>query len=176
MGIGSEAVKQLREMSNAGVMDCKRALAEAEGNLERALEILRQKGAIIAQSKCRRVAKEGCVGAYIHLGDKIGVLIEVNCESDFVARNEEFRRFVKDICMQIAALRPSYIKREDIPTDVLKKEKQQLDEFCRENCLLEQPFIKDESITVGDYLTSLIAKIGENILIKRFTRYEVGEE
>ncbi len=174
--ISSGAVKQLREMSNAGIMDCKRALTQTKGNLDKALEILRKKGAVIAAKKSTRVAKEGCVNAYIHLGSKIGALVEVNCESDFVVRNDEFRKFVKDICMQIAALKPSYVKREDIPKDILKKEKSSLDEFCRENCLLEQAFIKDESITVGDYLTSVIAKIGENIIIKKFTRYEVGEE
>ncbi len=174
--INSETVRQLREMSCAGIMDCKRALTEAQGNLDEALRILRQKGAVIASKKSTRAAKEGCVSAYIHLGNKIGVLVEVNCESDFVVRNDEFKKFVKDISLQIAALKASYIKREDIPADILKKEKERLDEFCRENCLLEQSFIKDESITMGDYLTSVIAKVGENILIKRFTRYEVGEE
>lgn len=174
--ISREAVKQLRQMSSAGIMDCKQALTEAGGNLDKALEILRQKGAEIAQKKSMKVAREGCIDAYIHSGGKIGVLVEANCESDFVARNAEFKRFVKDICMQIAALKPSYIKRDNIPPDILEKKKEQLEEFCRENCLLEQPFIKDESITVGDYLTSLIAKIGENILIKRFIRYEIGEE
>lgn len=174
--VSSEVVKQLREMSSAGIMDCKRALTEAKGNLDKALKILRKKGAVIASKKSKRAVKEGCINAYIHLGGKIGVLVEVNCESDFVVRNEEFKKFVKDVSLQIAALRPSYIKREDIPANVVKKEKEHLDEFCRENCLLEQPFIKDESITMGDYLTSVIAKIGENILIRRFTRYEVGEE
>ncbi len=174
--IRAEIVKQLREMSSSGIMDCKRALSEAGGNLEKALGILRKKGAVIAAKKSKRVAREGCIDSYIHLGGKIGVLLEANCESDFVTRNEEFKRFLKDVCMQIAALKPSYVRREDIPKDILKKEKKSLNEFCRENCLLEQAFIKDESITVGDYLTSMIAKIGENIMIKRFTRYEVGEE
>lgn len=174
--ISSETVKQLRQMSSAGIMDCKQALTKAKGDLDKALEVLRQKGVVIAAKKSTRAAKEGCIHAYIHLGVKIGVLVEVNCESDFVARNEEFKKFVKDVGMQIAALNPSYIKREDIPADILEREKERLDKFCQETCLLEQPFIKDDRVTVGDRLVSLIAKIGENILIKRFTRYEVGEE
>lgn len=174
--ISSETVKKLRQISSAGIMDCKQALTKAEGNLDKALDVLRQKGVVIAAKKSTRAAKEGCVHSYIHLGGNIGVLVEVNCESDFVTRNEEFKKFVKDISMQIAALNPSYIKREDIPADILKREKERLDKFCQETCLLEQPCIKDNSTTVGDCLIALIAKIGENILVKRFTRYEVGEE
>ena len=126
--ISSKVVKQLREMSSAGIMDCKRALTESKGNLDQALKILRKQGAVIAFKKSKRAAKEGCVSAYIHLGGKIGVLVEVNCESDFVVRNEEFKKFVKDISLQIAALRAAYVKREDIPADVVKKEKEHLDE------------------------------------------------
>lgn len=174
--ISSGSIKELRDRTSAGIMDCKRALTEAKGDLNKALGILKEKGAAIASKKSSRSAKEGCVETYVHLGGKIGVLIEVNCESDFVLRNEEFKKFVKDTCLQIAALRPSYVNKEDAPKDIIKKEKKRIDEFYKESCLMEQPFIKDQSITVGDYLTSVIAKIGENIIVRRFTRYEVGEE
>lgn len=190
-----DKVKMLREKTNAGIMDCKTALKEADGDLDRAVEILRKKGISLASKKSSRAAKEGSIASYIHLNGKIGVLVEVNCETDFVARNEEFKNFVKDLTMQIAACAPAYLKREDVPQEVIDKEadiiKEQnknkppqalekiiegkLNSFYQETCLLEQPFIKDPKIPVKDLLTSLIAKTGENIAIRRFTRYQLGE-
>lgn len=191
-----DAIKRLREKTNAGIMDCKKALKAAAGNVEKAIEILRKKGIKLASLKSSRAAKEGCVESYIHMNGKIGVLVEVNCETDFVARNEEFRRFVKDVSMQIAAAKPKYVKREDVPRDALEKEKEiltatlknkpkeaidkilqgKLEKFYEETCLLDQPFVKDPKIKVKELLHSLIAKIGENIVIRRFTRYQLGEE
>lgn len=173
--VNKEAIKELREMTCAGVMDCKDALEKAGGDLKKALEILREKGVEIASKKSTRVTKEGKVESYIHIGGKIGVLVEVNCETDFVARNEEFSRFVKDLAMQIAANNPLYIKREDVPKELAEKQ-EDVEKFYKETCLLEQPFIKNESITIKDYLTSVIAKVGENIIIKRFARFQVGVE
>lgn len=175
-----DAIKKLREKTSAGIMDCKKALKEAKGSIEKAIEILRKKGIKLARDKSSRAAKEGCVESYIHMNGKIGVLIEVNCETDFVARNEEFKTFIKDMTMQIAASNPKYVKREDIPRDVLEKEKEilsgKLEKFYEETCLLEQPFVKDPKVKIKDLLHSLIAKIGENIVIRRFTRYRLGEE
>ena len=191
-----DAVKVLREKTSAGIMDCKKALKEAAGNIEKAIEILRKKGIKLASEKSSRAAKEGCVESYIHMNGRIGVLIEVNCETDFVSRNEEFRKFVKDMSMQIAASNPKYVKIEDIPEIVLLKEKEILAEpiknkpkeaiekilkgkvqkFYEDACLMEQPFIKDPKTTVKDIITALIAKMGENIVIRRFTRYQLGEK
>ncbi|MBL7068877.1 MAG: translation elongation factor Ts [Candidatus Omnitrophica bacterium] len=196
-----DVIKKLREKTGAGMMDCKNALKDAEGDVDRALDILRKKGLARAKKKSSRTTKAGLIHSYIHMGGKIGVLVEVNCETDFVARNDEFKAFVKDIAMQIAASHPSFVKREDVPQGVIDKEKEiieaqiqesggkkkppqimekivtgKLDKYYEEVCLLEQPFIKDPEIKINDLLTSLIAKIGENISIRRFVRYQLGEE
>ncbi|MFC1590486.1 translation elongation factor Ts [Candidatus Omnitrophota bacterium] len=192
-----DAIKKLREKTGAGIVDCKKALREASGSLEKSIEILRKKGIAMASKRSSRTAKEGRIESYIHLGGKIGVLVEVSCETDFVARNDDFKIFVKDITMQVAASNPLYIKSDEVPEAVVKKEidifKAQIDskkpqaavekivegklrKFYEEACLLEQPFIKDTNLKVKDILTSMIAKIGENIVIRRFVRYQVGEE
>jgi len=190
-----DKVKELREKTNAGMMDCKTALSEAKGDIDKAVEILRKKGVSLATKKSSRAAKEGIVASYIHMNGKIGVLVEVNCETDFVARNEEFKVFVKDLTMQIAAADPTYTNKEDVPEEALKKEKDiikeqskdkpkaalekiiegKLNSFYQESCLMEQPFIKDPKVFIKDLLTSVIAKTGENIVVKRFTRYQLGE-
>ncbi len=194
--ISSDTVKELREKTGAGIMDCKRALADSGGDLEKAIDLLRQKGLSAAAKKASREAKEGLVSSYIHGGGKIGVLVEVNCETDFVARNSEFQELVKDIAMQIAASNPSYVRREDVPADVLERERSiykiqakesgkpehvldkivegKVEKFYLETCLLEQPFIKEPSVTINDMVQQKIAKIGENIIVKRFTRYQLG--
>lgn len=174
MKISVDAIKQLRDMTCSSIAHCKKALEEAKGDIKKAAEILRKQGLEIAAKKSERVAKEGRIEAYVHMGNKIGVLVEVDCESDFVARNSDFCQFTKDLSMQIAASSPSYLKREDVPKDVLKTERS-ADEFCKNNCLLEQPFVKDPSITIKDYLGSIVAKLGENIVIRRFIRYKIGE-
>lgn len=196
MAVTASMVKELRERTGAGMLDCKKALVEANGDLEKAIEILRKKGLSKAAKKAGRVAAEGIVDSYIH-GGRIGVLVEVNSETDFVAKNEEFRQFVRDIAMQIAAQNPKYVSREEVPTEVIEKEKEilkqqalnegkpehivekmvegRLEKFYKEVCLLEQPFIKDPDVVIKDVLTEKIAKIGENIKIRRFVRYEVGE-
>lgn len=175
MAISAHLVKELREQTCCGVMDCRKALEEAGGDIEKAKRLLHKRGLEIAQKKAGRVASQGRIEAYVHLGCKIGVLVEVNCESDFVAKNEDFTRFTKDVSMQVAAANPKYLKREDIPAAVLEKTEKK-EEFIKANCLLEQPFIKDLNITIKDLLTSLVAKIGENIVIRRFTRFQIGEE
>jgi elongation factor Ts len=191
-------VKELREKTGAGILDCQKALIEAGNDVEKAIEHLRQKGLAAAQKKAGRETNEGLISAYIHPGNRIGVLIEVNCETDFVARNEEFQAFVKDLALQIAASSPRYIKREDIPAEVIEKEKTiyraqckemgkpeaawekivqgKVDKFYEESCLLEQAFIKDPTVTIKDLLSQKIAKIGENISLRRFTRYQLGHE
>jgi elongation factor Ts len=191
-----DAIKKLREKTNAGIMDCKKALKEAGGDVAKAIEILRKKGVSLASKKASRTAKEGIIGSYVHLNHKIGVLVEVNCESDFVARNNDFRSFVKDISMQIAASHPRHISRDDVSAESIEKEKDiiraqikgkpenvvekivngKLEKFYADMCLMEQPFIKDTNIKVTDYLTSMIAKIGENMVIRRFVRFQMGEE
>lgn len=191
-----DAIKKLREKTNAGVVACKKALREANGDVDKAIEVLRKQGVALASKKAGREAKEGRAESYIHLGGKIGVLIEVNCESDFVARNDDFKTFVKSLAMQVAASNPLYVRKEDVPESAVKKETDiikaqltgkptgaldkiidgKLTKFFEEVCLLEQPFIKDPSMKVKDMLTSMIAKIGENIIIRRFVRYQVGEE
>jgi len=197
MEISAGLVKDLRERTGAGIMDCKKALAETNGDIEKAIEYLREKGIAKAAKKSGRLASEGIVDAYIHGGGRIGVLVEVNIETDFAAKNEEFRAFVKDIAMQIAAMNPQYVKREDIPAEVIEKEREilkaqainegkpaniadkivngRIDKYYNEVCLLEQPFIKDNEKTVEQVLKEKIAKIGENISIRRFVRYEMGE-
>jgi len=197
MEITAAMVKELRERTGAGMMDCKKALVEANGDAEKAIEILRERGLAKAAKKAGRIASEGIVDAYIHGGGRIGVLVEVNVETDFAAKNEEFRAFVRDIAMQIAAMNPQYVKREDIPAEVIEKEKEilkvqamnegkpehiaekmvagRLEKYFNDVCLLEQPFIKDNDKTVEDVLKEKIARIGENISIRRFVRYEMGE-
>jgi elongation factor Ts len=196
MEISANSVKELREKTGAGMMDCKKALTEAGGDFTKAEEWLRQKGLSAAAKKATRVATEGAVGSYIHLGGKIGVLVEVNCETDFVARNEVFQAFVKDVAMHIAASNPLYLRREDVPPEVVAKEREiaklqlkeqgkpehiwekiaegKIDKFFKEVCLLEQPFVKDPDKSVGQLATDAVAKLGENIQIRRFARYQVG--
>lgn len=190
-------IKELREMTGAGVLDCRNALRECEGNVDEAVDFLRKKGLASAAKKSGRAASEGVVTSYIHGNGKIGVLVEVNCETDFVAKNEDFQELAKDIAMQIAAAKPEYVSREDVPTDVVERERNiireitlnegkpenivdkivdgRMNKFYNEICLLEQPFIKDTDLTIEDLIKQRIAKIGENIQIRRFTRYEMGE-
>ncbi len=195
MEINPQIVKQLREKTNAGMMDCKRALTEAGGDLDKAETLLRQKGIAGASKKSSRATNEGIVASYIHQQGKVGVLVEVNCETDFVAKNEGFRAFVKDITLHIAAAQPLYVSREEVPAEMIEKEKEvygaqvkgkpenvitkivegKLDKFYSTVCLLEQGFIKDPDLTIKELVASKIAEIGENIIIRRFTRYSVGE-
>ncbi len=194
--ISSEQVKQLREKTNAGFMDCKKALSEASGDLDKAVELLRKRGVSVAAKKAGRAANQGLVNSYIHMGGKIGVLVEVNCETDFVARNENFQEFVREIGMQIAAANPQYLDREQVPAELIEKEKEiyksqikdkpdnvvekiiqgKVDKFFSEICLLEQVYIKDSALTIDQVLKNKIAELGENIIIRRFTRYQLGEE
>lgn len=169
-----DEIKELREQTSCGVIECKKALEKAKGDIGKAKKILMKRGLEMAAKKGSRVAKEGRVESYLHLGNKIGVLLEVNCETDFVARSEDFCQFTKDVAMQIAASSPKYIKKDDIPSDVLKGQPNQ-DDFVKTSCLMDQPFIKDPKLTIQDYLNTLVAKIGENIFISRFIRYKVGE-
>src|SRR5919109_2044224 len=195
MQIDPKIVKELRDRTNAGMMDCKRALTEANGDLAKAETILRTKGMASASKKASRVTKEGIVAAYIHLQGKVGVLVEVNCETDFVAKNENFRAFVKDITLHIAAAHPLYVSRQDVPEKLVQAEREiykaqvtgkpanvvdkivdgKLEKFYSTVCLLEQGFIKNPDVTIKDLLSSKIAELGENIVIRRFTRYLVGE-
>ncbi len=172
--ITAEQVKELREMTASGIMDCRQALQESKGNIEKAKELLRKRGLEIAAKKASRAANEGRIESYVHLGNKIGVLVEVNCETDFVARNEEFQQFTKDVAMHIAATDPEYLSKEEVPGDVLKEEKNEND-FLKNNALLNQLFIKDQNKTIQDYLNSVISKTGENVSIRRFVRYKLGE-
>jgi len=200
-GVTPAAIKALREKTGAGMMECKRALTEAEGQEEKAIEILRKHGLATATKKSGRIAAEGLVNSYIHAGGKIGVLLEVNCETDFVARSEEFRTFVHDLAMHITAAEPRFVGKEDVPADVLDKEREialeqarldpknagkpqqvlekivegRLSKFYQETCLMEQPFVKDQNITVGDLVRQMISKTGENVRLRRFTRYKMGE-
>lgn len=174
MKISLESIKELRELTCASIVECKKALHESEGSVEKARDILRKRGLEIAKGKESRVAKDGRIEAYVHLGSKIGVLLEVDCETDFVARNSEFCQFTKDLAMQIAACNPKYIKREDVPAGIIDSEKDK-ELFYKDNCLLEQAFIKDPSLAIKDCLGNLIVKIGENIVIRRFVRYKIGE-
>ena len=193
--ISPQLVRDLREKTNAGMMDCKRALAEAGGDLDKAEELLRAKGIASAGKKASRSAKEGTVASYIHLQGKVGVLVEVNCETDFVAKNENFRSFVKDITLHIAAANPSCVSREQVNAAELEREKSiyrqqvegkpanivdkivegKVEKFYGTVCLMEQPFIKNPDMTIGDLVKAKISELGENIVILRFTRYMVGE-
>jgi elongation factor Ts len=195
--ITPEQVKELRGKTGAGVMDCKKALVEADGDMEKAIILLREKGLAKAAKKQSRSASEGIIESYIHGNGRIGVLVEVNCETDFVARNEEFKNFAKDIAMQVAASNPKYLSREDVPAEVIEKEKEilraqalnegkpekvvekivdgRIEKYYEENCLLEQPFIKDPDKKISQFIMEKIAVIGENITVSRFVRFERGE-
>ncbi|NMA94746.1 MAG: translation elongation factor Ts [Clostridiales bacterium] len=195
--ITAAMVKELRESTGAGIMDCKGALQEAEGNIEKATEILREKGLAAAAKKASRIATEGLVESYIHSDGRIGVLLEVNCETDFVAKTDEFKTFVRDIAMHIAAMNPKYLTKKDVPQDVIDKEKDilraqalnegkpehiadkivegRINKYYEDNCLLEQAFVKDSDNTIQDVVNAEIARIGENINIRRFVRFERGE-
>ena len=197
MDTSAQKVKELREKTGAGIMDCKRALSETNGDMEKAIESLMQKGLAAAQKRAGKAASEGTVYSYIHAGGKVGVLLEVNCETDFVAKTEGFLSIVKDIAMHIAALNPLYVRRQDVPEEVILSEKRiyeaqakasgkpenviakmaegKLEKYLKEVCLLEQPFIKNPDTTVERLLVETIAKLGENISVRRFVRYRVGE-
>jgi len=174
MKIPVEVIKELREITCSSVAHCKKALEETKGDIKKAAELLRKQGLEIAAKKQSRAAKEGRIEAYVHHGNKIGVLLEVNCESDFVARNSDFAQFTKDLAMQIAATSPLYIRIEDVPGEVVEHEKSK-EEFYKNHCLMEQAFVKDPSMAIKDYLGSIISKLGENIVVRRFTRYKIGE-
>ncbi len=174
MKVSLDLIKKLRHMTCASVAECRKALEETEQDIEKAVVLLRKRGLELAARKQGSGAKEGRIEAYVHLGNKVGVLLEVNCQTDFVARNGEFCQFTKDIAMQIVACSPTYLKREDVPADVIAEEKDK-ELFYKNNCLLDQVFVKDPSITIKDYLGSLIAKFSENINIHRFVRYKIGE-
>lgn len=196
MNITAQMIKELREITQAGMMDCKKALQETEGDMEKAIDFLREKGLAKAAKKSSRIASEGIVASYIH-GGRIGVLIEVNSETDFVSKNEEFKAFVKDMAMQVAAVNPKYVSREEVPAELIEHEREvlteqarhenkpekiiekmvegRLEKYYEEICLLDQHFIKDGDLKVQDVLNNLISKIGENIKIRRFVRFEVGE-
>jgi elongation factor Ts len=195
--ISADMVKQLRDKTGSGIMDCKQALTECEGDLDKAVDLLRKKGLATAAKRAGRAMTEGTITSYIHMGSKLGVLVEVNCETDFVAKNDDFQDFAKNIAMHIAATNPLGIQPEDIPDEIIRKEKEiyraqtlelgkpdtivdkiaegKLNKFIKDSCLLNQPYVRDPQITVGDLLNDLIAKIGENINIKRFVRFQLGE-
>jgi elongation factor Ts len=201
MAITAEMVKALREKTGAGMMECKKALTEANGNEEQAIENLRKAGLASAKKREGRIAAEGIVGSYIHMGGKVGVLVEVNCETDFVARGDDFQRFVKDLAMHICASEPQYVAKADVPAEVIEKEREiargqaladpknankpeniiekmiqgRIDKFYTEAVLLEQPFVKDQAMTIGELVIQLTAKTGEKVSIRRFTRYKMGE-
>jgi elongation factor Ts len=196
--LDAKTVKKLRDMTGSGIMDCKRALQEADGDIEKAVDVLRKKGIAKAGTRAARSTEQGRVETYVHLGARLGVMLELKCETDFVARNEEFVTLARDICLHIAAMQPLAVDRESLPSDVLERERDiyresedikskpeniqekiiegRLKKFYAESVLLEQPFVKDEKITVGDYLKAHIAKFGENITIGRFSRFELGEQ
>ncbi len=195
--VTADKIKELRERTGAGILDCKKVLQETDGNIEKAIDLLREKGLAAAAKKAGRIAGEGIVDAYIHMGGRIGVLIEVNCETDFVAKNDGFKEFVKNMAMQVAASKPRYVRREEVPAEEVEREREilkqqalnegkpahivdkmiegRLGKFYKEICLLEQPYIRDPEKTVEELLKETIAKIGENIVIRRFVRYEMGE-
>jgi elongation factor Ts len=197
MDVGAQVVKELREKTGAGFMDCKKALAETGGSLEKAIDYLRQKGVAAAAKKADRVVTDGAVGAYVHPGGKIGVLLEINCQTDFVARTTEFQALLKDVAMQVAAANPHYVRREEVSPGEIEREKQiyrqqaietgkpekviekiiegKLERFFSEVCLMEQPFIKNPDQKVSDIVTQAAARFGENIQVRRFARYHLGE-
>ncbi len=194
----AEDVKKLREMTGVGMMDCKKALTEADGNIDKAVEILREKGMAAAAKRAGRIASQGIIESYVHMGGQIGVLVEVNCETDFVARSDDFKEFVHNIAMQIAAAKPYYVNKEEVPASEIEKEKEilkaqamnesakpqniidkmvegRINKYYKEVCLLEQSYVKDPDKSITQLLNETISKIGEKITIRRFTRYEVGE-
>ncbi len=201
MAITSEMVRSLREKTGAGMMECKKALTEANGSEEQAIEILRKSGLASAKKREGRIAAEGIVGSYIHMGGKVGVLVEVNCETDFVARSDDFQKFVRDLAMHICASEPLYVTREGVPAEVIEKEREialgqakadpknankpdniiekmiqgRIEKYFTDTVLLQQPYVKDQTMTVGDLVTSLTAKTGEKVSVRRFTRYKMGE-
>ena len=201
MAITSEMVRNLREKTGAGMMECKKALTEADGSEEKAIEILRKSGLASAKKREGRIAAEGAVASYIHMGGKVGVLLEINCETDFVARSDDFQRFSRDVAMHICASEPQFVSREEVPADVIEKEREialgqatadpknankpanilekmvqgRIDKFLTDVVLLQQPFVKDQTITIGDLVTQMTAKTGEKVSIRRFTRYKLGE-
>ncbi|GAB4306225.1 MAG: translation elongation factor Ts [Myxococcota bacterium] len=197
MTISAGDVKKLREKTGAGMMDCKKALEESGGDFDKAIDYLRQKGLSAAQKKSARVTSQGQIGSYIHMGGKIGVLVEINCETDFVGRTEQFSNFVKDVAMQIAAANPLYVRRDDVPESVIAHEKEiyraqaaesgkpekvwdkmiegKLNKWFAENCLVEQPFVKDPDKTIDAITKELIGQLGENVVIRRFVRFQLGE-
>jgi len=195
MAITASMVKELREKTNAGMMDCKKALLEVEGDMSKAFDVLRKRGLDIAAKKSSRATKEGVIESYIHSNGKIGVLVEVSCETDFVAKNDEFKEFVKDLTLQVASASPQYLSREEIPEEIIAKEKEiyseqvkgkpeniigkivdgKLEKFYKQVCLLDQPFVKEDKKSITDLLKEKIAKLGENMAIKRFVRFQVGE-
>jgi elongation factor Ts len=197
MEIPAKLVKELRELTNAGFSDCRSALVEAGGDIQKAVDVLRKKGQAAAAKKATREATEGLIGHYIHAGGKIGVIVEINCESDFVARTEAFQQLCHDVAMHIAAVDPRYVRREDVTPEMLEKEREiyaaqaratgkpepviqkivqgKMEKFYEDSCLYEQHFIKDETVTIGEKITQAIAKLGENIAIRRFARFKVGE-
>lgn len=172
--IDAQLVKTLRDKTNAGMMDCRKALIEARGDIGEAEKVLRQRLNLSADKKADRETKEGVISSYIHAGGKVGVLVEVNCETDFVAKNDIFKEFVKDLCLHIAAASPKYVSKEHIPADLLAAEKDQT-AFISANCLLDQPFVKDQDKLVRDLVKNTIGTLGENITVKRFVRFTVGE-
>lgn len=198
MTITAQMVKELREKTGAGMMDCKKALVEKDGDLEAAIQYLREKGIAEAQKRAGRAASEGLIGTYIHTGGKLGVLIEVNCETDFVARTDQFKELVKNLAMQVCSENPIGISREDIPAQMLEKEREiygvqarqtgkpekviekivsgKMESFYARACLLEQEFIRDRNVTVQEYVNSVISALGENIIVRRFARFQLGEE
>ena len=197
MAISTSLIKELREKTGVGMMDCKQALVESDGDINKAVDFLRKKGIATAKKRGTRTASEGQVQSYIHAGGKIGVLLEVNCETDFTGKNDDFTNFVKDVAIQIAATNPIAIDQERVPEDILRKEKEiyagqaketgkpekviekivegKLKKFFSESCLLNQPFVKNPDITIQDLLNEIIAKTGENIVIRRFVRFQLGE-
>jgi len=197
MEISAGAIKELRQRTGAGIMDCKKALLECEGNLDEAINFLRKRGLAKAAKKAGRVTAEGLIGSYIHSGGKLGVLVEIDCETDFVAKTEDFQNLVKEISMHIAAMHPLYIGRDDVPSEVIKKEREilgaeaeasgkpekvrerivegRMERFFKESCLMEQAYMRDPEITITDLITNAIAKLGENITVRRFARYQINE-
>ncbi len=196
MSISASVIKDLRAQTGVGMMDCKKALTETDGDFDKALDVLRKKGLAMASKKASREASEGLIGSYIHMGGKLGVMVEINCETDFVAKTDEYQAFVKDVAMHIAAANPSYVSREEIPADIIAKEKEiyadqvkgkpenvvgkivegKLEKFYSETCLLDQLYVKDPDgkVKIKDLLVEKIAKLGENMLIKRFARFQLG--
>lgn len=195
MPIDAESIKTLRERTGAGILDCKNTLEKMGGDMDKAAEILRKKGFQVAEKKASRTTNEGRIGSYIHFNGKVGVLLELNCESDFVARNEVVEQLMKDLCMQVAAANPLAVSREDVPKEEVERQKEafkkvaadkppqiqekiiqgKLESFYKEKCLLDQPFIKDDAQTIKDIINICVAKVGENIRVKRFARFEVGQ-